>query len=485
MKFERRFVSAASIIACAVFLFLVNLVFSLLAEKYPALGIDLTRNKLFKLSADTADFLKAMEKNVTIYVLAREDTFADTGPYNAQANQVFRQFEKNGPSVSLVYVDYLRNPAFPAAYPDLAMKHGDILVTCDQPEGTRHVLVKTEELFNYAGSRPENLSISSSRAEEAVYSAILQVTSGRPLRAAVLYGHGEYAIDAFASVLEKNNYEISRISLTEGAVDPLTDIVMAVAPRDDFGEGELKLLDEFLYNGGSYGKTLFYCSGAEQPELPNIAVFLREWGIAVEDGVVFETNERRVYNYQPFYAVADYAEEEFSSLLRTTAKPMLVPVSRPLAMVFDFRNNYSAKVLLEFAASAGVRPYGAPPEFTAGDALVRGPLPALVLGRYSVIDRSTGNAVAVSNVLVSGSAMMLDSLAVDNPAFSNTEYLVNVLNRLSARLDSIPLRPKSFTGAGLNLPRFTVNIIGAVFIAVIPLLILAAGIAVWIKRKHS
>ncbi|MDR0496345.1 MAG: hypothetical protein LBH42_01880, partial [Treponema sp.] len=236
---------------------------------------------------------------------------------------------------------------------------------------------------------------------------------------------------------------------------------------------------------GNYGKTLFYCADADQPPHENIAVFLREWGVTVDDGAVFETNERRVYNYQPFYAVADYAEEEFSSLLRTTSKPMLLPVSRPLAKVFDYRNNYSVRVLLEFASSAGVRPSNAPHDFSANDALVWGPMPGLILSRFSIIDRSTGKAEAVSNVLVSGSTAMLDSFAVENPGFSNTEYLVNVLNRLSDRTDIIPLRPKSFTGRGLNLPRFTVNVIGLVFITFVPLLILAAGFAIWIKRKHS
>jgi hypothetical protein len=483
----RRLVSAASIVICALFFFLVNLVFYLFAQRYSSFNIDLTRNSLFKISPETAAFLKQLDRKVNLFVLAREETFADTSPYNAQANQVFRQFERSSPAVSLEYVDYVRNPSFSAAWPDLVMKHGDILVLGEESAGKRakHVLVKTEELFNYTGSQQGNLSIASSRAEEALYTAILSVTSERPLRAALISGHGEYNIDAFTGILEKNNYEISHINLMGGAIDPLVDIVIIAAPQDDFGEGELRILDNFLINSGNYGKTLFYCAAAEQPPLKNIAVFLREWGIAVGDGAVFETNERRVYNYQPFYAAADYAEEEFASLLRIDSKPMLVPLCRPLAAVFDYRNNYSVKILLEFAASAGVRPPDAPPGFTAEDALQRGPVPALALCRYSLINRSTGKADTLSNVLVSGSAAMLDSFAVENPTFSNTEYLLNVLNRLANRAGTIPLSPKSFTGAGLNLSKFAVNITGLVFIAVIPLLILTAGLAVWIGRKNA
>ena len=372
LRFGRRGIAPA--LACAVFLVLLNLVCYLLVQRFPFLSVDLTRDSLFKLSPGTVDFLKALDTELSIFVLAREETFADTSPYNAQANQVFRQFERNGPAVSLVYVDYVRNPAFAAAYPDLAMKHGDILVL-REGEPPRYALVKTEELFNYTAGGGQNLSIASSRAEEAIYTAILSVTSDRPVRAAMISGHAEYTMDAFTRILEKNNYEISRRNLMSGAIDPSVDLAIIIAPKEDFGEGELRVLDEFLVNGGAYGKTLFYCAGAEQPPLENLAVFLREWGVSVEDGAVFETDERRVYNYQPFYAVADYAEEAFSSLLRTAAKPLLVPVSRPLRILFDYRNNNSVKTLLEFAASAGVRPSAAPPDFTAGDALTWGPFP--------------------------------------------------------------------------------------------------------------
>jgi hypothetical protein len=467
----------------------VNAVFLLLAQRFPALSVDLTREKLFKLSEGTAAHIRNLDRDLTIYILAKEETFAETSPYNAQANEVFKQFEKTSLRISLVYVDYMKNPGFASAYPDFIMKHGDVLVALGadtaETRAGKSVLVKTEELFNYARARQGELSIVSSRAEEAIYTAILNVTSDRPVRVAFLTGHGEYTMDEFAAILRKNNYETFPWNLMRGGIDPVTDIALAIAPKEDFTAEELEILDSFLINGGNYGKTLFYCADPSQPPLERTAVFLREWGVAVEDGAVFETDETRVYNYQPFYAMADYAEEEYSGLLRTSSKPMLAPVSRPLRILFDYRNNYSVKPLLEFAASAGVRPSNAPDSFTAADAPLRGPFPALALCRYSVIDRETGRAEKLSNVLVSGSAGILDTLAVDNPAFSNTEYLVNVLNRLAGRQDIIPLAPKSFTGRGLNLPRFTVNVLGLVFIFLCPAAILAAGLVVWVRRKHS
>ncbi|MDR0730923.1 MAG: GldG family protein [Treponema sp.] len=476
---------AASILFAALFVGLLNAVFLLLAQRFPGLRFDLTRAKLFKLSEQTGEYIGNLQKDVTIHVLAREETFAETSSYNAQANEVFKQFERNSPHISLAYVDYVKNPGFASSYPGLAMKHGDILVTLTGERGGKHSLVKTEELFNYAQGRQGELSIVSSRAEEAIYTAILSVTSDKPVRAAFITGHAEYTMDDFAAILGKNNYETVPRNLMRGGIDPATDIALIIAPKEDFTAEELELLDDFLFNGSNYGKTLFYCADPSQPPLERIAVFLREWGVSVEEGAVFETDEMRVYNYQPFYAMADYAEEEYSGLLRIASKPMLAPVSRPLRILFDYRNNYSVKSLLDFGPSAGVRPPNAPDTFTADDAAIRGPFPALVLCRYSVINRETGKAGKVSNVLVSGSAGILDTLAVDNPAFANTEYLVNLLNRLSGRQDIIPLSPKSFTGRGLTLPRLTVNILGLVFIFLLPAVILAAGLVIWIKRKHA
>jgi ABC-type uncharacterized transport system involved in gliding motility auxiliary subunit len=347
------------------------------------------------------------------------------------------------------------------------------------------VLVKTEELFNYAVNAGGNIAIVSSRAEEALYTAIRAVTSDNPLRVSVISGHGEYTMESFTELLRKNNYILESQNLISGAISPAVDALLMVAPKFDYSEEELQKLEDFLVNGGSYGKTILYCADAEQPSLPALATFLREWGVIVADGAVFETNDKRVYNYHPFYAVADYAEERYAGMLQDIGKPMLMPISRPLRRVFEFRNNYSTRVLLEFAASTGVRPADAPGNFTAADAVWHGPIPALILSSYSLADRQTGKTAKASHLLISGSAGMLDAYAVNNPSFSNAEYLIRLFNSLSGADVAIPFQPKSFAGNSLNLSRTAVNMLGLMVVFVLPALILGAGLIVWIRRIRS
>jgi hypothetical protein len=422
-----------------------------------------------------------LSKPVTIYILAKEETFVNTSEYNALANETIRQFERNSGSISLVYVDYVRDPTFAASYQGLIMKHGDILVVSSE----KNSLVKTEELFNYVAGPTGELSIASSRAEEALYTAIIGVTSDDPIPAAVIFGHGEYTMNDFSALLEKNNYTLTTQNMMTGTIDPAVKVILILAPKYDFNDEELQKLDDFLLNNGSYGKIILYCADAEQPDLPVLSEFLREWGVMIEDGAVFETNDKRVYNYHPFYAAADYSEDMYAGMLKNIQKPLLMPISRPLRVIFDYRNNYSVKTLLEFAASAGVRPKDAPATFTADDAVRRGPIPALALCAYSVRNRETGKTDKASYIVISGSTGMLDGYAVNNPSFSNAEYLINLLNSLSDRKDIIPFTPKTFGGAGLMLSRTAVNVLGAIFIIVLPVMIMAAGLFVWVKRNRS
>jgi len=472
---------AVLLILSIVIVLLLNVVSTALADRYP-LKIDLTKNQLFELDDSIVDYIKALDKEVTIQVLATEERFVSTSTYNAQANEMIRQFAKNSDAITLRYIDYVKDPTFAANYPDLSIKHGDIIVSTQGKDK----LVKTEDLFNYTTTKSGGLTIASSKAEQTICSAILNVVSTDIPKVSVVSGHGETAMNAFTALLTSNNFEVADYQSATENLTAETDIVLLIAPKNDISPEELEKLDAFLSNDGQYGKTLFYCADAEQALLPNLEAFLEEWGIKIADGSVFETNENRVYNYHPFYAVADYVNTDFSSMLRWATVPMLMPISRPLQVAFEYKDNYYTDVLLQFGESTGVRPSSAGESFTADNATMRGPIPALVLCTYKVRDGANAATIAgQSQVIVSSSAGMLDSYAVNNSAFSNAEYLINLLNKLCERKDVISVTPKTIAGSALNITQQTADNLGSLFVFVIPLVVLALGVAVWMLRRHK
>ncbi|MEM1483504.1 Gldg family protein [Oscillospiraceae bacterium PP1C4] len=472
---------AVMTVLAIVIVVLINVVSTALVDRYP-LKIDLTQNSLFELDKTTLEYIKGLDSEVSIQVLATEERFVSTSTYNAQANEIMRQFAKNSPKVTVKYINYVKDPTFAANYPDLSIKHGDVIVSANG----RDRLVKTEELFNYSPTQSGGLTITSSKAEQAISSAIMNVVSADMPRVSVVTGHDETTMTSFSALLTDNNFEVASCQLATEPLTAETDVLLLIAPKNDFSTEELEKLDAFLYNDGHYGKTLFYCGDAEQTSLPNLETFLAEWGVKVNDGAVFETNENRVYNYHPFYAIADYVNADYATMLRSAAVPMLMPISRPLEVAFAYKDNYSTDVLLQFGESIGVRPSNAGEDFTADDATVRGPIPALVLCSYQVRDSANANTVAgQSNVLISGSAGMLDKYAVGNSAFSNAEYLINLLNDLCQRNDVISVTPKTIAGSPLNITQQTADYLGSLFVFIIPSIVLALGVAVWMMRRHK
>lgn len=143
--------TAATLITVLVIgvIVLLNMVITLVFTKYP-LNIDLTEDRIFEISPDTADFLSALDTGVDIYVLNTEAAFTASAPreYFVQANEVLRKYAQLSSHVRITYIDLLRNPDFTSRYPEVSAEVNDILVTA----GGRSRSLKPEDLFNIRSS---------------------------------------------------------------------------------------------------------------------------------------------------------------------------------------------------------------------------------------------------------------------------------------------------------------------------------------------
>ncbi|MHC1787783.1 MAG: Gldg family protein [Christensenellales bacterium] len=463
------------LVITAVFFF--NAVLLVLANRYP-LAIDLTRNAAYGLDPQSLDLLAGLESPVSIQVLATQSSF-DGNPYLIQARNILNQYPRHSGLVTLDYVDYEARPDFAAAYPDLSLAPGNVLVSSGG--NTRQLTLN--ELFNYTYSQTSGTgtAVSSSRAQEAISSAILQVTSGKQRKLALLSGAGTSQAPAFLSLLRDNNYAVDTLNLVSDSLSPY-DACVLLAPTVDLSLDSLRKLDAFLYNEGQYGKTLVYAMDAAQPALPNLEAFLAEWGVLAYPGAVYETQQNLTYGMQPFYPLAAYSDEESAARLRDRSIPFLMPRSRAFSLLFQARDNQQTRTLLSFSASSGVRPAQAGSDFDPAKAEIKGPLPALVLATRQV---QGATEPLRSLLLVSASAAMLDASSLQNTSLSNSEYLISTLNTLLGGEDKVQITPVSLASRNMGLNSATVSLLGILLCAVIPGLILLSGIGVWLYRRHQ
>ncbi|MDA3846149.1 MAG: Gldg family protein [Vallitaleaceae bacterium] len=456
---------------------LVNIVAVQLEKRFSLVG-DLTANAAYKVGPETSAVLQSLPKDVHIYVLAEETSFTGEA-YLVQANLMMKAYPAKSNRVTLSYIDYVLDPTFASQYSELVLEKGDILVT----SGENTELINLSEMFNYERNLAGNVMIVSSRAEEVLTSAILRVMSDDKIHVAVLKGNGVANKSDFNDLLNENGFVLEDVNMVTDPLDDRYDIAMLLAPQIDLSEAMISKIDEFLYNDGAYGKMLIYTADVTQDILPMTEAYLKEWGIQIGDGAVFETKAERTYQSQPFYPVVDYEDAYYSDLLIDSSVPIIMPLSRPIEALFTVRDKHFTKNLLIFGATSGVRPSDTI-DFNVDEGVSWGGNPGLVLASIKIAS-TDGTAYKQSDILVSASSEMLEAFTIGNTSLGNSEYIIKLLKDSFGKEQSVAIVPKSLAGDILTMNTRQKNIIAWTMVGVIPICILVTGIAVFAMRRYK
>ena len=228
-----------------------------LTDKF-SLSLDLTQNKIFSLTEQSINFIKNLDKDVEIILLSDENTFTQTNSYFAQANSVLRKYDLNSNKIKLTYVDTVKNPTYLNEYQDENLTETSIIVK----SGDKHKIITVQDIFDiqrsYYGS-----TITGSKAEQELTSAILYVTSENQTKIAILKGYGEQDSAAFQELLKKNNFNIVEVSLLTQDIPEDVKLAMIYGPERDFDIQSVEKLEKFMAIGG---KNLVYASRSPEFE---------------------------------------------------------------------------------------------------------------------------------------------------------------------------------------------------------------------------
>ena len=482
--FRQGSVATAITILGVVLILVLNYVFSTISTRLDW-RIDLTAERMFEITQESIDFLANLEKDVNIFVLNEEDEFVNAVyPFTFQANQVIRRYDAFSNRINLEYIDLLRNPTFVARFSELDLRQNQIIV--ESPDTGRYRLIEFRDLFNIVTGQGGQTQVRASRAEQVMTSAILNVTSVQQIVVSVLGGYNQSEITAFTELLEMNNYVIIHENLaTIEDIDADATIALLVAPARDISEDDLRKLDRFLSNDNAMGRTLFYVAGAQKTpmsEMPNLSAWLEEWGIAVHDSVVFETDRGHLFIVgNPFVSFVNYSANElageFSQTVRAQNLFATTLDASPLAVLFEERGARVVTPLLETSELSGIFPAGR--EITEDD--LTGPHPVLIL---STMSRFEGTTRLNSHVLVSGSYASFTPPVLGEVNFANSTYFLELMNTLADRDDVVRIQDKTFsiTTIRLSVPQFYV--IAAITVILLPVGMLIFGIVIWLRRRH-
>lgn len=474
-KFGRRFLAAIVTAVVLLSVIVLNICVQMAERKFPLIW-DLTSRKVFELSEESIEFIRTVDEPVNISVMMDERTLESGGGYFAQAKQVLDQFPRYNGLITVEYVDIVKNPSIASAWPDLTLDYYDILVSC---KGETWQTSLTE-LFNL-GQNPstgENYIISS-KADQVLTSAIMRLTAEDTPQVLLLTGHGEQYTEEMISLLETNGYETVICNPLTEELSNEADYIMSLAPDRDYEEELLYELDDFLENGGDYNRSFLYAP-ADGAILPNLETWFSQWGIGIQTGIVVETDPNYVMNNLAYMCLTDYVGDEFLQG-RTGEVQVMSPMGRPLEQLYEERSGYRTQVLLEYSENSCVMPYDADEDWTpAGE--VKAAHPALLRSSFIQYDE---NGEKMSSVFVYAAPGYFEGSILESSSVANAEYFISMLNELSERENAyISVQPKQMGGTELGITQMEVYAGGILFVILLPVVVMAVGMVVWMYRRN-
>lgn len=279
---------------------------------------DLTHHRRHSLSPETLSYLRNLQRPVRIVVTLTEDT------ENTEAAQAFRDvrgllreysYATEADLNRRISVDYLdvyqrRREADQLGITD----PNRIVLLC----GDKRRVVSPVELY-----RVENGEKKAFQGEQAITSAILDVSSPERKKIYFLAGHGELSpedvdpgrgLSVLRDELRQRNFDIDSLNLGYLRRIPAdAALIVGIAPQGRFQPLEEELLRQYL--SANAGRLILLLAPGQPHGLEDL---LLDWGILVDDDVIFDTG-------------ADNMTEEGELLLRHLAPH---PVTQTL---LDFR----------------------------------------------------------------------------------------------------------------------------------------------------
>lgn len=491
--FRRGWFSVVLVVLFIAAVVVLNLIASTLVDKVPALSVDVTGEDSFELTQDTLDYLPTLDEKIRIIVLSDEKDFKDGGEYYIQANTLLHQYDNESDKITLEYVDMSTNPTFSDNYPDESLSYYNVIV-----QGEKNYKYVTEsDLFDVQMDyNSYSYYIAGSKVEEAITSAILNVTLDEKPKATFISDINGEDYSAMKSYLESNGFETEEASPALGEIPEDTEILVLFAPTVDLDASYVDTISEFLNNNGEYGKQLIYLPSASLTKLPNIDSLLEEWGMTVEGGYAVENDTNYMAPFSTGYYVyaAQYSDTTYSSNMKNSSLPYCIisGYSRAVKILDDSIASpllvLSDKSEIAYPVESGDEivdaDYQESPNLCIGAIATRGTTTSVSSDGDTDTDVSATENKS-SNIVVIASSLSMNETMLKSNVYGNSTYMLAVLNTLTGRGDvGISIESKSLGNEQLGITSSQILVLGALFTFVIPIAVLIAGIVIFIRRRN-
>ena len=420
-----------------------NVMFSKLPTA--ARNIDVSSNNLYSIGDTTHSVLDGLKNDVEIIVIKDKEST------DKRISTLLAKYADYSDHIKVTYKDPVLYPSVLTTYDT---EENNIVIKCDATDKTTKVafsdIIVTST--SYYGSTYET----SFDGEGQLTKAIDYVSNENNKLIYTISGHGESDLGKnISELISKSNFNVKSVNLlVDNGIPDDCDMIICNQPTKDLADDELKLLREYMENGGKMTVVL----ADTTTETPNFDALMADYGISKVNGYIADTERyygQNVYQIFPNYSSGDitgkFGSEEYTLLFGSLG----LKVEKTDGVTVDeflTTSNKGAAVVGENDYTEG--------KYTLAAAATKDESRFTVFGSASIID----------DEFTSYYTNLMNLQVFMNSITSNFDDVSNI------SIDSISLQTTYNTianGSG----------IGAIFIGIIPVALLILGFLRWFGRR--
>ena len=398
----------------------------------------MTSQKLYSLTETSEELARNLTEDVTIYILQSEESQDTT------LKQTLDRYMDLSGHIHVEYKDPVVNPNFYKDYTDGNIGMNSLIVVSDK----RFKVINYNDIYETEMDYSTYSSnVTGYDGEGQITSALAYVTSDDMPVLYTLEGQDELSLStAFQNGLAKQNAALQSINLlTQESVPEDAQGMLILAPTSDISADDAEKLIAYLDKGG----------------------------LSIEKGLVME-GDTSMYYQQPTYLLPEVAYDTLTNGV-AGQKYIFMPYAQGIRA--EEKEDVSVTSLLATSASSYAKTnMNQAQTYEKEDGDVQGPFDVGVHAEKTLEEGTAQLTLFASENLFTDSA---NTMVAD----ANLTLFTNTVASMSDSEISVSVPVKSYESSIITVNDSTAFSLGSLFMLILPLGLLIAGIFVWMGRR--
>ncbi len=431
---------------------IINMIAGQMPEHFKS--IDVSGTDLYEISDTTKEVLAGLDQDVTIYVVS------DPEQVDERINTLVGRYKQMSDHITVEEIDTILQPSWTAGN---GAQDQSLFISCEATG--KHVtvpfsdIIRFDQMSYYYYGQYREMEFD---GEGQLTSAIASASSGVVKKVYQMTGHGEETLsESVREMLDKSGLTLGSVNLlTDEGIPEDADLVICNAPATDFADDEKTMISEYMNQGGH----MVLLAGPSEHDRPNVKSIMADYGLVLEDGYAADMSQNYQRNPYAIFPTMDNSSQIMTGVDSQTAA--LILQGTAMSQAEELPENVEIETFMT-TSGEGV--------LVTEDSQEEG---TWILGARAEKMLDSGSAVLT---VITAPSLISEQITSQFTNLSNLNVFMNVVTADFEDVTNISIPAKSLEVTYNTIQN--AGLYGMVFIFLIPVVVLVAGLLVWTKRR--